>query len=390
MSNKTGFAQFEGEWQERAQLAWDTINMKEVKGIPTWMINDMQWSHLDDLTGNPRGSYEQEPERVYKEFQQKVVGCCGLDQWIPENPLSMRDQGYEVKEEERSATTGSHEIVFDGMLIDSPEAVIEHMETYVFPRLEKRLAELKANGDAYVQQHIDNEVATQKTFGMNMLKWPYWNSHPRFGYFQYGYENYFMAYALYPEVMERDFAQQADVGEVENALFARAIHEGGLPRLMRLDHDMADSRGMLVDIKSLDKIWLPHFARSIKPLIDAGIRCIWHCDGNLMDLVPRLLECGLGGFQGFQYEDGMDYEKICQMKTRDGDDLFIIGGVSVTTTIPHGTPQDVRDQMKWLVEKGPKRGLMLGGSSSISPGAPIENIKALCEGFAYYREYGRG
>jgi hypothetical protein len=86
----------------------------------------------------------------------------------------------------------------------------------------------------------------------------------------------------------------------------------------------------------------------------------------------------------------MDYEKICQMKTRDGDDLFIIGGVSVTTTIPHGTPQDVRDQMKWLVEKGPKRGLMLGGSSSISTGAPIENIKALCEGFAYYREHGRG
>jgi hypothetical protein len=390
MSGSGTYAQFEGQWGERAQLAWDAINMKPTKGIPTWMINDMQWSHLDDLTGNPRGSYEQEPRRVYMEFTQNVVGCCGVDQYIPENPLSMKDQGYEVKEEDRSATTGSHEIILDGMVIDSPEAVVEHMEMHVFPAREKRVAELNANGDAYVQQRIDEEVATQKTFGMNMLKWPYWNSHPHFGYFQYGYENYFMAYALYPEVIERDFALQADVGEVENALFARAILEGGLPRLMRLDHDMADSRGMLADIKTLDKMWLPHFARSIKPLIDAGIRCIWHCDGNLMDLVPRLLECGLGGFQGFQYEDGMDYERICQMKTRDGDDLFIIGGVSVTTTIPHGTPQDVRDQMKWLVDNGPKQGLMLGGSSSIAPGTPIENIKALCEGLAYYREHGRG
>jgi hypothetical protein len=38
---------------------------------------------------------------------------------------------------------------------------------------------------------------------------------------------------------------------------------------------------------------------------------IWHCDGNLMQMVPRLLDVGLRGFRGFPYEDGMDYEKIC-------------------------------------------------------------------------------
>jgi hypothetical protein len=36
-----------------------------------------------------------------------------------------------------------------------------------------------------------------------------------------------------------------------------------------------------------------------------------------------------------------------------------------------------------------ERGLVPGGTSSVAPGAPIENIKALCEGFAYYREHGR-
>ena len=199
-----------------------------------------------------------------------------------------------------------------------------------------------------------------------------------------------MAYALYPEVIERGFRIYADAAEVFNRIAARAIIEGGLPCLVRLDHDMADSRGMLVDVKTLDALWLPHFARSIKPLLDAGIRLIWHCDGNLMDLVPRLLECGIGGFQGFQYEDGMDYEKICRMKTRDGGDLFIIAGVSVTTTLPFGKPADVRRQVDWLVEKGPRTGLMLGCSSSIAPGVPLENMKTLIEGFAYYRRHGRG
>ena len=152
---------------------------------------------------------------------------------------------------------------------------------------------------------------------------------------------------------------------------------------------MADSRGMLVDIKTLDDLWFPHFARSIQPFLDAGVRLIWHCDGNLMDMVPRLLDCGLGGFQGFQYEDGMDYENMCQMKTRDGDGLFIIGGVSVTTTLPQGSPEDVRKEMDWLVEKGPKVGLMLGCSSSVAPGVPIENMKVLGEGFTYYRNEGK-
>ena len=140
----------------------------------------------------------------------------------------------------------------------------------------------------------------------------------------------------------------------------------------------------------MDKIWFPHFARSIKPLLDAGVKLIWHCDGNLMQMVPRLLEVGLHGFQGFQYEDGMDYEKICRMKTKDGADLLIIGGVSVTRTLPFGKPEDVRKQMKWLVENGPKTGLFLAGTSSIAPGVSWENMKTFVEGLKYYREHGRG
>jgi hypothetical protein len=46
--------------------------------------------------------------------------------------------------------------------------------------------------------------------------------------------------------------------------------------------------------------------------------------------------------------------------------------------------------MKWLVDKGPRQGLFLGASSSITPGVPWENLVAMTEGFNYYREHGRG
>ena len=390
MSKRTDHA-FANRWETNAQLALDTIAMRPTRGLAVggFGINDMQWSHLDEISGNPPGSYTLDPVRVYREFQ-LACGVCFIDQWIPENPLSMRDQGYHANTV-RGATTGAEQIIRDDMAIDSPEAAVEHMERFVFPGYARWKQDLESGADACVENLIAGEVAVQELFGLNMLKGPYGGffSFPGFMYGQYGYVNYFMAYALYPEVIERGFKLHADAAAVHNRIAARAIVEGGLPKLLRLDHDMADSRGMLVDIKTLDQIWFPHFARAIQPFLDAGIRLIWHCDGNLMDMVPRLLDCGLGGFQGFQYEDGMNYEAICKMKTRDGDDLFIIGGVSVTTTLPHGTPADVRRQIDWLVEKGPKIGLMLGCSSSIAPGVPIENIRTLIEGFRYYRERGR-
>jgi hypothetical protein len=297
----------------------------------------------------------------------------------------MGNHGYENKE--KGATTGIEKIVCEDVVIDSPEAVAGHMEQFLLPSLANGIATF--NEASYIRDLLNDEISVQKLLGPAILKVPYNAAFPRMAYYLYGYVNYFMAYALYQELMEKYFALSADLAVLLNRATARAIVENNLPPLLRLDFDMADSRGMLVDINSLDKIWFPHFARSIDPLLKAGIKLIWHCDGNLNDMVPRLLEAGLHGFQGFQYEDGMDYEKICKLKTRDGRDLIIIGGVSVTRTLPNGRPDDVKRELKWLVENGPKTGLFLGGSSSIAPGVPFENIKTLIEGLKYYQQRGR-
>jgi uroporphyrinogen decarboxylase len=142
-------------------------------------------------------------------------------------------------------------------------------------------------------------------------------------------------------------------------------------------------------VKSLDRTYLPHFARSMGPFIQAGLSLVWHCDGNVMPLVPRLLEIGFDGFQGFQYEDGVDYAGICRMKPKSGREILVIGGVSVTRTLPYGTPEDVKKELKWLVENGPSTRLFLGASSSIAPGVPWANLKTLVEGFHHYRMHGR-
>jgi hypothetical protein len=385
-----GYARYEGRWEANARLAWDTLARRPTKGIPTFVPNVMSHALLEEIGGHPPGSYRRDPVRVYLDFQ-RAIGTCLVDQWIPENPLTMGEGGYE-EETERGATTGGERIVRDGVEIDSPERAVEHMERFVFPRLEAEAREVAGREEELARELVRQEVEMQDLLGPSILKAPYHGflHFPRLDYSRYGYANYFMAWALWPEMMERHFRLQADVAVARNRAVARAFREGGLPPMLRLDHDMADSRGTLVGVRDLDRLWFPHFARAIRPLLDAGLRLIWHCDGNLMAMVPRLLEAGLRGFQGFQYEDGMDYERICRMRDRDGEELLIVAGVSVTRALPLGTRQDVADQMKWLVEKGPRRGLFLAASSSVAPATNPDNVRAFLEGLAHYRERGRG
>lgn len=369
-----------------AQLALDTILQKPVKGIPTWLIHIMEHSMIERVAGAADGEYKKNPEKVYLQMQYNA-GVCMIDQYIPHNPLDMGEHGYESYE--KGATTGSPEIVLDDIPINSPDDVIEHIEAKVFPRL---INEAKENLDEekIISEFISGEKRIQDIFGNDILKVPYGCIRfPYLDYYAYGYVNYFSAYAMYPEVMEKCFSLMADAFLPWNRAIARAYVAAKLPPLLRADHDIADSRGILVGIKSLEKLWLPHFARAIEPLLKAGVKIIWHCDGNLMDLLPRLLDVGLVGFQGFQYEDGMDYEKICSWKTRDGDDLIIIAGVSVTRTLPFGTPAEVKKEIDRLVANGPKTGLFLGASSSMAPGIKWENIKTMIEGLNYYRVHGR-
>jgi hypothetical protein len=54
----------------------------------------MQHSHIELIAGVEPGCYKQDTEKVYLAMQ-RALGTLLLDQWIPLNPLTMGDAGYE-------------------------------------------------------------------------------------------------------------------------------------------------------------------------------------------------------------------------------------------------------------------------------------------------------
>jgi len=346
-------------------------------------MNIMEHGVIEKLAETPEGSYKKNPRETYLKMQ-KNIGVCMIDQYIPENPLSMETSGY--RGTDRGNTTGTSKIYADGMLIESPEDVAEHMEKHIIPALINEIANFGETG--IIKAVTEYETNIQNEIGPEILKTGYGHiSFPIFLYYLYGYEYYFSAYALYPDVIDRVFTLQGDLAYLKNKAAAKAFIQTGLPLYHRLDFDMADGRGVLVNVKTLERAWVPAFIKAIFPAAEAGFTLVWHCDGNLMRLIPYLFEAGVNGFQGFQYEFGMDYPYICGLKAKDGKSMVIEAGVSVTRELPMGKPEDIKKQLKELVEYGPKTGLFLGMSSSCVPGTPYENIFAAIEGMKYYREY---
>jgi len=78
---------------------------------------------------------------------------------------------------------------------------------------------------------------------------------------------------------------------------------------------------------------------------------------------------------------------LVKVKSKWGDPLIIWGCVSVTTTLPFGTTEDVKKAVRRSFELvGPGRGFCLASTSSIMPEVPDENIDTF---YRYGREFGR-
>jgi hypothetical protein len=254
----------------------------------------------------------------------------------------------------------------------------------VAQRLRSRLPEMARHLEEMGEEEIGEDFARrafagQALAGDDMLWIEYDGAFqiPTMLYGEFGYENYFVFLCTYPDLQEEVWALQAEIGRRHNRAVAAAMERHRLPKLVRLDHDMTDSRGSIVRMEMMERHYFPHFRRAIAPFVDAGVRLVWHSDGNINDFIPHLLDAGVNGFQGFQEECGVNYEAVCNLRDRNGDPLMIWGSVSVTRVLPFCTPEEICADVRRCWQAAPRHGYFVGATSSICPEVPTENIVAM-------------
>jgi hypothetical protein len=210
----------------------------------------------------------------------------------------------------------------------------------------------------------------------------------------FSYEAFLMACRLYPDEIQRLFEHWGEHSRLRLEAVAQATRDHDLFRLIWIGSDLCSARGPVLSPALLEKLYFPVLARAIEPLKDAGMKVIWHADANYRQILARMIELGIDGFQGFyETDDGIRLEDLAQMSARSGDPLILFGGISTAWVLPRGTTADVRRAVERCIDIACGRGgLLLAPSSSIGPEVPSENILAMYEHARTYRprKTGRG
>jgi methylmalonyl-CoA mutase cobalamin-binding domain/chain len=149
--------------------------------------------------------------------------------------------------------------------------------------------------------------------------------------------------------------------------------------------DVAFKTGLFLPPEIMREMWLPRLARIIAPAKRAGKPVMFHSDGNVVDLVPMLLDVGIDCVQPMD-PYGVDYR---EMKKRFGGRVCLAGNIDIEFPLAHGTTADVeKDVREHLEALMPGGGYICGSSHSIVNYIPHENFVAMLNAIHRHGVYG--
>lgn len=140
--------------------------------------------------------------------------------------------------------------------------------------------------------------------------------------------------------------------------------------------DWGQQSGLLFGPRLWRRFIKPRVARMYGAVKQAGKAVFIHCCGKVQSLFPDLIELGLDVFNPFQPEVMDPYE----IKRQFGHALAFYGGLSVQKLLPFGTPHEIRDETRRLMDEvGQGGGFIIAPSHDMPGDIPIENMVAFVE-----------
>ena len=145
--------------------------------------------------------------------------------------------------------------------------------------------------------------------------------------------------------------------------------------VLYLGDDVGMQRTVMMS-QDLYQTWLKH---RLKKVVDAArainpdVIIFYHSCGFIEPFIEDLIQVGIDVLNPVQPEC-MDFRKIHE---KYGSRISFHGTIGTQTTMPFGTPQEVRAQVfRNLDIAGPKGGLLVAPTHLLEPEVPWENIKA--------------
>lgn len=172
------------------------------------------------------------------------------------------------------------------------------------------------------------------------------------------------------------------------AFFERILQAAGeLIDCCALADDLGTQTGLMISPDMFDEFVSPRIRRFADLVHSHGSKLIFHSDGNIRSIIPRLIDAGVDVLDPLQPEaEGMD---LAGIKKEFGSDVVLRGGISTQQTLTQGSEKDVAEEVKRVIEVLGKDGgyICSPGHPVLQADIPVRNILAMYRAIQEYGAY---
>jgi len=149
--------------------------------------------------------------------------------------------------------------------------------------------------------------------------------------------------------------------------------------------DLASSAGPIYSPAMFRRFMLPRLRRITCAAHEAGLVYLFRTDGDIWPIAQELLlDSGVDAYGEIDNDAGMDPAEV----KRRFPHLTLWGGMSCGKTLALGTPEQIREEVRRVMDTcAPGGGFIFGSSNSVHNGIPTPNFVAMQQAareFGYY------
>ena len=201
-----------------------------------------------------------------------------------------------------------------------------------------------------------------------------------------GMDKFLLNMAMYPDFAEALLRKNLSLCKQLMENFLTEI--GDNIDIIKIGDDLGAQNRLMISPKMYRKLLKPIHAeliRHIKKFTKAKI--FFHTDGDVFDLIDDFIEIGVDILNPIQTSAGK-MANLEELKERYGKDLIFCGAVDTQHVLPHGTPKDVRQEMRRVINiLGNDGGYMVASVHTIMHEVPPENILAMVDAVEEFGHY---
>jgi uroporphyrinogen decarboxylase len=154
-----------------------------------------------------------------------------------------------------------------------------------------------------------------------------------------------------------------------------------------LGDDFAGQRGILISPEMWRRFFKSAYAKLFEQAKKHGLYIWFHCCGTFRQVMPDLIDMGLDVWETVQLH--LPGNDPAELKREYGQHITFAGGINTQSTLPFGTPEDVRAEVRERIRVlGQGGGYICGPDHTVRPEVPVENVAALFDEVRRYRADG--